>query len=102
MKKKPDLRVTEEKITVEYPNKNKINIPIVNGCLVPIIFLALTIIAVRECKRSGIRLEEEKIKLEQMKDGTLIDKSPVITPDTVKIGNYQKAYIPLSKMWRQR
>ena len=72
-------------------------IPLINGCLVPIIFLAFTIIAVKECKRSNIRLEQEKIKLEQMKDGTVTDKSPIINPDTLKIGNFQKVYIPLLK-----
>ena len=87
----------ERKTTVEFPKK--INIPVVNGCLVPIAVFALMILCIRECKRSGIRLEHEQIKLEQMKKGLMVDTTPVITPDTLKIGNFQKTYIPLSKMY---
>jgi hypothetical protein len=91
----------ERETTIE-SRKPGCKVPLVSGCLVPIIFLALTILSVRECKRSGIRLEQEKIKLEQMKDGTLVDTAPAIIPDTLKIGSFQKAYIPLLKMGKTR
>lgn len=91
----------ERETTIE-SRKPGCKVPLVSGCLVPIIFLALTILSVRECKRSGVRLEQEKIKLEQMKDGTRIDTSPIITPDTLKIGSFQKTYIPLLKIGRAR
>lgn len=73
-------------------------IPLINGCLVPIAVFALMIVCIKECKRSDIRLQEEKIKLEQMQNGTLKDTTPAIKPDTLKILNFQKEYIPLLKM----
>ena len=75
------------------------SIPLVNGCFVPIAVCALMILCINECKRSGIRLEQEKIKLEQMKKGALIDTTPAIKPDTLQVLNYQKVYIPLSKLY---
>lgn len=95
-KKKDNLEVVERKTTIE-PQKRP-------GCTVGLkpIFLtifwcALCSIAIKECKRADIRLQEEKIKLEQMKDGTLIDSTPIIYPDTLKIGNFQKEYLPILK-----
>jgi len=95
----------ERQTSIERPKR--ISIPVVNGCLVPIAVFALMIVCVRECKRSGIRLEEEKIKLEQLKkqvqDGTLInDTTPIIIPDTLKLGKFEKAYIPLLKIYSER
>ena len=97
----------EENKKEEKKRPNRISIPLINGCLLPIAAFALMIVCVRECKRSGIRLEEEKIKFEQLKkqaqDGTLInDTTPVITPDTLKIGKLEKTYIPLIKMYQER
>ena len=93
---------TQEKVErqtiIEKPKR--INTPLVNGCLIPIAAFALMILCIRECKRSGVRLEQEKIKLEQMKKGILIDTTPAITPDTLKILGYQKTYIPLIKQFR--
>jgi hypothetical protein len=43
------------------------------------VFSALVVLSVRECKRSGVMLEQEQIKLQQMKDGTLVNT------DTIKI-----------------
>ena len=75
-----------------------------NGCMGTIALILLVCILSNEYKRSGIRLEEEKIKLEHLKqDGTIVnDTLPVITPDTFKIGNYQKTYIPLLKQCKQQ
>lgn len=90
-KKKDNLEVVERKTTIE-PQKRP-------GCTVGLKPIFLTIfwcaicgIAVKECKRADIRLQEEKIKLEQLKDST------AIKPDTLKIGSFQKEYIPLLKL----
>lgn len=97
-KKKDNLPVVERKTTIEIPAKQR------PGCTIglkpifwTILWCALVSIAVKECKRADIRLQEEKIKLEQMKDGTLIDSTPIIYPDTLKIGNFQKEYLPVLK-----
>ena len=97
MSKEVNNTKVERKTTVEVPKK--INIPLVNGCLVPIAVFALMIVCIRECKRSGIRLEQEQFKLEQMKKGALVDTTPAITPDTLKIFGREKAYIPMLKLY---
>ena len=97
---KTEKDTIEKQTTIEKPKQ--ITIPLVNGCLVPIAVFALMILCVRECKRSGVRLEQEQFKLEQMKKGAVVDTTPVITPDTLKIGSFQKAYIPLSKMYKDQ
>ncbi|MBR2247604.1 MAG: hypothetical protein IJ880_11325 [Bacilli bacterium] len=98
-KKKDNLPVVERKTTIEIPAKQR------PGCTVglkpifwTILWCALVSIAVKECKRADIRLQEEKIKLEHMKDGTVVDSTPAIKPDTLKIGSFQKEYIPLLKL----
>ena len=68
------------------------------GCFWTILWCIILSIAVKECKRADVRLAEEKIKLEQMQNGTLKDTTPAIKPDTLKILNFQKEYIPLLKM----
>ena len=95
--KKTEKDTVEKQTTIEKPKQ--ITIPIVNGCLVPIAVFALMVLCIRECKRSGVRLEQEQFKLEQMKKGLMVDTTPVITPDTLKIGNFQKTYIPVSKWY---
>ena len=91
VKKKNNLEVVERKTTIE-PQKRP-------GCTVglkpifwTILWCALCSIAIKECKRADIRLQEEKIKLEQLKDST------AVKPDTLKIGSFQKEYIPLLKL----
>jgi hypothetical protein len=73
-----------------------------NGCMLTIALISLLGILSNEYKRSGIRLEEEKIKLEHLKqDGTIVnDTLPVVIPDTLKIGKYTKTYIPLLKQYQ--
>ena len=97
MSKVSNNEKVERQTTIEKPNR--IDIPLVNGCFVPIAVCALMVLCINECKRSGIRWEEEKIKLEQMKKGALVDTTPVVTPDTLRVFNYQKVYIPMSKMY---
>lgn len=83
------------------PAKTGCTIPL-NGCLWFLCLLFLTGIVGNEYKRSKVRLEEEQLKLEQMKkDGVVVNyKTPVILPDTFKIGNYQKTYIPIMKLYQ--
>ena len=74
------------------------------GCLWFVILIALTVTSVNECSRSKIRLERDKLKLEQMKKDSAklaTDSMPIITPDTLKIGNHQQVYIPLWKMYQE-
>jgi len=100
-KKKDNLEVVERKTTIE-PQKRP-------GCTVGLKPIFLTIfwcalcgIAVKECKRADVRLQEEKFKFEQMKDGTLVDTAPAIKPDTLQIGSFKKEYLPLLKMWQKQ
>ena len=107
---KKSKKIKEQKSVISRPNQvPQQQLPVrpgctmpLNGCLGVICLMFLTGIIGNECRRSSIRLEEEKIKLEQMKkDGVDVnDKTPVIIPDTLKIGNYQKTYIPLIKMYQ--
>ena len=97
-KQKATDPVTQERIEretiIESPKKPQgCTIPLISGCLVPIAVFALMLVCIKECKRADIRLEEEKIKLEKLKDST------AIKPDTLKIGNFQKEYISLYKVW---
>lgn len=90
VKKKNNLEVVERKTElVRDPRGCTIGL---RGCFWTILWCALIGIAVKECKRADIRLQEEKIKLEQLKDST------AIKPDTLKIGSFQKEYIPLLKL----
>ena len=79
-----------------------------NGCLITFLLIMLCAIAGEELKRSKVRLEMDKIKLEQMKKDTVTshvkDGTMVITPvpDTLKIGNYQRTYIPLLKQFQNQ
>ena len=78
------------------PAKPGCTIPL-NGCLWFLCLLFLTGIVGNEYKRSKVRLEEMK------KDGVVVDyKTPVVMPDTLKIGNYQKTYIPLMKLYQDQ
>ena len=90
MKKKNNLEVVERKTTVEFPKRPGCTVGL-KPILLTIFWCALCGIAVKECKRADIRLQEEKIKLEQLKDST------AIKPDTLKILSFQKEYIPLLK-----
>ncbi len=86
--------------------KTEVQISPLNGCLITFLLIMLCAIAGEELKRSKIRLEMDAIKLEQMKkdtmfshvkDGATVITSDTLTFDTLKIGNYQKTYIPLLK-----
>jgi hypothetical protein len=91
-------QVDKETLIESHKDLRGCKIPLINGCLVPIAVFALMIVCIKECKRADIRLQEEKIKLEHLKDGTLTDSSSIISPDTLKIGGFQKEYIPLLRM----
>ena len=106
---KKSKKIQEQKPVISQPNQTQQQMPVrpgctmpLNGCLWVICLMFLTGIIGNECKRSSIRLEEEKLKLEQMKkDGVVVsDTTSVIVPDTFKFGNYQKTYIPLLKMYQ--
>ena len=77
-----------------------------NGCLITFLLIILCAIAGEELKRSKIRLEMDKIKLEQMKKDTVTshvkDGTMVLTPDTLRIGNYQKTYVPILKQYQNQ
>lgn len=68
--------------------KPEIKIPLIQGCLLPIIFAALTILSVRECQRAGIRLEQDKIKLQQLKDS--VSNDTILTGKTTYIPSVQE------------
>ena len=109
---KKSKKIKEQKPVIPQPNQvPQQQMPVrpgcampVSGCLWVICLMFLTGIIGNECKRSSIRLEEEKLKLEQMKkDGVVVsDTTSVIVPDTFKLGNYQKTYIPLLKMYQSQ
>ena len=86
--------------------KTEVQISPLNGCLITFLLIMLCAIAGEELKRSKIRLEMDKIKLEQMKKDTVAsnvkDGTKILTPDTLKIGNYQKTYIPLLKQFQNQ
>lgn len=94
-------RIERETIIESQKKPQGCKVPLIGGCLVPIAVFALMLVCIKECKRADIRLEQEKIKLEQMKDGTRIDTTPAIKPDTLKIGSFQKEYIPLLKQYQR-
>lgn len=88
--------------TIEIPSKNN------RGCTIQaktifwtVLWCAICSIAVKECKRADIRLEQEKIKLEQLKKDSSAMKTSDTNIDTLKIENYQKEYVPLLKMYQQ-
>lgn len=68
--------------------KPEIKIPLIQGCLLPIIVAALTILSVRECQRAGIRLEQDKIKLQQLKDS--VSNDTILTDKTTYIPSVQE------------
>ena len=73
------------------------------GCLYLIILLSLAGISTNEWKRSKIRLERDKIKLEQLKKDTVVsvkDGTQIIEPDTLMIGSYKQVYFPLLKQYQ--
>ena len=88
----------QAKVVVEQPTvtanaqqpKKGCTIPLVGGCLVPIMFSALVVLSVRECKRSGVILEQEQIKLQQMKDGTLVHTETIKTISISQLQEFQK------------
>lgn len=92
---KVPLREGCSRIRLDYP---------LNGCLTTVLMILLLVIASNEVKRSKIRLERDQFKLEQLKkDGTFVnDTAPIITPDTFKLGKFEKPYIPLLKMYQER
>ena len=77
-----------------------------NGCLITFLLIMLCAIAGEELKRSKVRLEMVKIKLEQMKKDTVTshvkDGTVVLVQDTLKIGNYQKTYVPILKQFQNQ
>jgi hypothetical protein len=68
--------------------KPEIKIPLIQGCLLPILFVALTIMSVRECQRADIRLEQDKIKLQQLKDS--VSNDTILTDKTTYITSAQE------------
>jgi len=94
MAKKKNLEVVEKKTEIIRDLKGcTIGL---RGCFWTILWCIILSIAVKECKRADVRLQEEKIKLEQLKDST------AIKPDTLKIGSFQKEYLPLVKMYSKQ
>jgi len=95
---KKDMEINKE-TKVEIPQKINITTPL-NGCMWFIILCFLIGMAHNGKKWSDIKVEEEKVKLQQLKDGTLTDTISSIKPDTLKIGNHQKEYISLIKAYQ--
>ena len=95
---------TVERTTEVQVQKPGCTLSPLNGCLITFLLIMLCAIAGEELKRSKIRLEMDTIKLERMKkdtmsshvqDGTLVNGPDTLRFDTLKIGKYQKTYVPL-------
>lgn len=99
MKKEIDSAqpLVQKETTVKIPAKNGCSVS-ANGCLSLFIFICLACIAYNGKKWSDIKVQQEQIKLQQMKDGTLTDTTPFVAPDTLRVGKYQNVYMPMSKM----
>ena len=86
--------------------KTEVKVSPLNGCLITFLLIMLCAIAGEELKRSKVRLEMDKIKLEQMKKDTVTshvkDGTVVLVQDTLKIGNYQKTYVPILKQFQNQ
>lgn len=91
---KPEIK---KETSIEFPAKNGCTVSS-TGCLSLFIFICLACIAYNGKKWSDIKVQQEQIKLQQMQDGTLINNTPFVAPDTLRIGKYQKTYMPMSKM----
>ena len=91
---------------VNVERKTEVQISPLNGCLITFLLIMLCAIAGEELKRSKIRLEMDAIKLEQMKKDTMFshakDGTMIIAPDTLKIGKYQKTYVPILKQFQNQ
>ncbi|MCQ2574995.1 MAG: hypothetical protein MJ156_02745 [Alphaproteobacteria bacterium] len=90
-------QVTKETKVEVLPPRKGCTIPL-NGCLYLFILIFFTGAAYNLKKWSDIKVQEEELKLQQMQKGTVVDTTPVVTPDTIKIGKYQHAYMPIRKM----
>lgn len=82
MKKTNTMPIIEKETVIEKPSKKGCSISI-NGILWFIILCALCGASVKTCQVSKVRLEQEKYKLQQMKDGTYV-REPVVKSDTLK------------------
>ena len=83
MKKTNTMPIIEKETVIEKPSKKGCSVSI-NGILWFIILCALCSASVKTCRVSDVRLEQEKYKLQQMKDGTCVDRPVVVKPDTLK------------------
>lgn len=99
---------TEKKTTIQI---EKSSFSDMNGCLTTFLLIMLCAIAGNVLKISKVRLECETIKLERIKkdtvmshanDGTLVNSPDTLRLDTLKIGNYQKTYMPLLKQYKSQ
>jgi len=77
-----------------------------NGCVFFLAGVFLVGILANEYKRSKVRLEMDNIKLEQMKKDTVTshvtEKTMILAPDTLRIGNYQRTYVPLLRHFQNQ
>lgn len=64
--------------TVIESRKPGCKIPLIQGCLIPIIFLALVVASIKTCRTENIKLEQEKIKLEHLKDSIANQQQSII------------------------
>ena len=79
-----------------------------NGCLTTILLITLISLAENELKRSRIRLEKDKIKIEYLKNDSVVpcDKDgtvfmhDAVKKDTLKIGSYQRTYVPVIRRYQ--
>ena len=99
---------TEKKTTIQ---TEKSGFSDINGCLTMFLLIMLCAVAGNVLKISKVRLESENMKLERIKkegimshanDGTLVNSTDTLKFDTLKIGNYQKTYIPLLKQYKSQ
>ena len=99
---------TEQKTTIKV---EKSSFSDLNGCLTTFLLIVLCAVAGNLLKISKVRLECETIKLERIKkdtvpshanDGTLVNSPNTLNFDTLKIGKYQKTYVPLMRQLQRQ
>ena len=105
-KQSSNQNMNVERTTEVQVQKPSCTLSPLNGCLMTFLLIMLCAIAGEELKRSKVRLEMDKIKLEQMKKDTVAshvkEGTMILTPDTLRIGNYQKTYVPLLKQFQNQ
>ncbi len=77
---------------INQPQSND-GLKVLNGCLTSLLLVILIALAGNELKRSNIRLQQDKTQFEHKQDRTVVKTS--VEQDTLKIGSYQKTYMPL-------